>query len=337
MDEQVVDAAETDEQGTEPQNMWSRPSESVDAINEQMSQEEPENEPANEPAEEPEESEPPIQEQDSQPAQDEEPSEELDASEDQGEPEEEPANETDEVPDKENPERFQYWQSKAQKTENELKELKGKYGDVDDGYVELAKNLEKDPKALEYLESYLNGDPKQPKPAPSNQQDPEQALKQLEKPTKPTKPEPYDKVDAVSDPESESYKYNQALLEYQEQLADYIDTKEDLKEQAIAKQRQQQQQQQQIEQQKQQVVTELKKGYGLSDKETQDFMDFMENTEQNIDNYVKFWRAMREPKKQKKRQPQPKPKSATKQPPPAGVTGGTSPKDPDRNMWGEPV
>ncbi len=236
---------------------------------------------------------------------------------------EEPANveseEEGDIPDKENPDRFQYWQSKAQKLENQ-------YGGLDEDVVTLARNIQQNPDILKAVEQAISG--KQPEASPSAPKKQEQEPQVLSRPERPNKPRDYDPVDAVSDPESASYQYNQELIQYQEDLANYLDAKDQRAEQERQKQIEQQKQQEAIEQQKQKITRELVNGYGYTQEQATDFLSFLESQPNNLDSYRRLYEAEKGigeyAKPSAPKAPKPK-KKQTQGPLPAGI-GGNAPK-----------
>lgn len=168
---------------------------------------------------------------------------------------------------KEDPSRYEYWQSQATKKENELRELQNNLLQIQ---MQLAN---------------------QGKPA-------EPEVPTLSLPTKPEKPRNFNVEDANSDPNSESWKYRENMIDYQEKLVEYHEKKTSLAEQANLAFQQQFLKERQMEQakfQEQQKLAEtqnvLMSQYGMSANEVEEFVNVMSNPQVvNIDNLVKLFK-----------------------------------------------
>ena len=123
-----------------------------------------------------------------------------------------PLNEPASNPDNEpvsNPDNESALDKQEEPEATESSEIKGL-----EEYIPIARYLKDNPDALEAVGKALFGkteQPAQPEAPP------------LVKPVKPKKPEGYSKYEAQNDPDSLSAKYEEALIDYNEKLAEYLD------------------------------------------------------------------------------------------------------------------
>lgn len=170
--------------------------------------------------------------------------------------------------------RAKYHQSRADKLEAKLKELEAQLGN--NPLEPIVNEIASNPEALK---AALNAVQPQQQPG-------------LQKPEKPKKPANYSRYEALNDPNSESAKYEEQLMEYQARLAEYYEERDRLREeekQRIAMQQQQLlQQQQAVALLQQQVQAE----HGMSAGEAAEFIQFLSSPEsldiQNLVRYYKF-------------------------------------------------
>jgi hypothetical protein len=168
---------------------------------------------------------------------------------------------------KNNPARYEHWQSQAAKAQAKL-EL----------YEPIVKLIESDPGVVEAIQNHIKGK-NAPPPAPK-----------LEKPTRPTKPSDFDEAASLTDPDSKSFKYAKELVNYQEQLADYLEKTEQSRQETYAKMEAQVVAERQ-RQASEKAFKERLKVEGLSPDEVEDFMVTM-NGEQavTLPNLIKLYR-----------------------------------------------
>jgi len=152
---------------------------------------------------------------------------------------------------KEDPTRFEHWQSKFDKESQRANQLNTELNDLQE--------------RMSSYEAYV-----QNSSMSQNQQGQQPAENAVTIPERPVKPSDYDPTDAVTDPESESYKYRDAMDTYQADVAEYSLKME---EQRIV------QQQQLAEQQQYSSFLNNVRGevvsYGLPSDNIDDFVDAM--------------------------------------------------------------
>lgn len=107
----------------------------------------------------------------------------------------------------------------------------------------------------------------------------------VEKPVKPRKPADYDHSEALADPESASGKYLAKQEQYMDSLANYMETVEIQRSNALQKQMEEQQ----VQLRNQKLVNDLQTHYGYNGQEAADFIDTMSKPESlSLDNLVKL-------------------------------------------------
>lgn len=138
-------------------------------------------------------------------------------------------------------EAYRRLQSDRDKLRHQYDTLESKYKEME-GVKPLVDLIQSDPELLGIIEKRIKGEPIARAQAPVYV--PESAPLP-ERPVKPERPKNYDADDAVSDPRSESFQYEQQLREYYDQMLEYQDAQmkhlstERQREQAMAKQQQQ--------------------------------------------------------------------------------------------------
>lgn len=104
-----------------------------------------------------------------------------------------------------------HWQSEHDKLKREYDELKQQIGP----YIPIVQSLDKNPQITAVLVKAMQ-----------EQRVAAEAAKVLVKPEIPQKPVQYDPHDAVTNPESVSYKYREAVEQYQANVVDYLEKRE---------------------------------------------------------------------------------------------------------------
>ena len=175
------------------------------------------------------------------------------------EPETTPEGETSDALDTSDPKNdsdsYQYWQSQADKRSAEVELLKSQV-------TELMKSQ--------------NTTPAEPAK--------EETVK-LDKPVKPRKPADYDHSEALADPESASGKYLGKQEQYLDNLANYMETVEVQRSNAMQKQMEEQQ----VQLRNQKLVNDLQTHYGYDGQQAADFIDKMSKPDSlSLDNLVKL-------------------------------------------------
>ena len=167
---------------------------------------------------------------------------------------------TDGVPTEDN------WEIRARYFQSEFDKAKP--------YIPLVKYIQENPQLLDTIEAQLaKGD------------QPVTAVPENSKPVRPVRPDNFNTSDAYADASSESGRYLQSMVEYQEQLTDYADKRESEKiratEATLAEQAAQVEYNAKITEVKQSV----KQKYGATDAEVEGFVEAMRNPESiNLDN-----------------------------------------------------
>ena len=168
--------------------------------------------------------------------------------------------------------RYQYWQSQADKYKNELESIKNQQQQA----------------------------PVQPQAPVQEAQAPVEEFPAA--PPKPQRPRMFSREEAYSDPSSESARYMDELEGWRDDMNEYnslksqyqtavIEDKFNQHEQARVAEAKKQQAAQQIAQQKNELKSHITGHYGMSDNEAEDFMTKMSDpTSINIDNLVQLYR-----------------------------------------------
>ena len=113
------------------------------------------------------------------------------------------------TPVKQDADRYEYWQSKHDRTAGELSQAQKELEYYKSTLGPVAEVLQQNPNALDNLRQ-----------SPSNES-PAQEQNLLKPPSRPEKPHSYNEVDAYNDPESESFKYRLSNDKYRDDMLDY--------------------------------------------------------------------------------------------------------------------
>ena len=114
-----------------------------------------------------------------------------------------------ETPTKQDADRFEYWQSKHDRTAGELSQTQKELEYYKSTLGPVADLVRQNPNIVDTLRQ-----------SPSNEQ-PAQEQNSLKPPSRPEKPHSYNEVDAYNDPESESFKYRLSNDKYRDDMIDY--------------------------------------------------------------------------------------------------------------------
>ena len=163
------------------------------------------------------------------------------------------------VPSEENPtndnDSYKYWQSQADKRAAEVDLLKSQ--------------------VTELMKAQASTPAEQPK----------EEIVKIERPVKPRKPADYDHSEALADPESASGKYLSKQEQYMDNLANYMETVEIQRSNALQKQMEEQQ----VQMRNQKLITDLQTHYGYNGQQAADFINKMSKPESlSLDNLVKL-------------------------------------------------
>jgi hypothetical protein len=170
---------------------------------------------------------------------------------DEGEPSDVQSEETP----KDDSDSYKYWQSQADKRAAEVDLLKSQ--------------------VTELMKAQTSTPAEQPK---------EETAK-VDRPVKPRKPADYDHSEALADPESASGKYLAKQEQYMDNLANYMETVEVQRSNAMQKQMEEQQ----VQLRNQKLITDLQTHYGYNSQQAADFIDKMSKPDSlSLDNLVKL-------------------------------------------------
>lgn len=195
-------------------------------------------------------------------------------------------------PPKANPERYEYWQSQADKFRRENEALK----------AQLEATAQRDP---------LPSEPLEPKPRSSS----------LTRPVPPTKPVQYSVADAISDPTSASYVYREAMDRYNEELAAYLEARDRLRDEELERTQRETRMKAEHDRAIGQVKELLLVQHGLTPAEVQEFFTVLSDPKAfGLDSFVALYRH----KTGKQRTAAKEPLSAIS-PPPVTLGGGSAP------------
>ena len=114
-----------------------------------------------------------------------------------------------ETPTKQDADRYEYWQSKHDRTAGELSQTQKELEYYKSTLGPVADLVRQNPNIVDNLRQ-----------SPSNEQ-PAQEQNSLKPPSRPDKPHSYSEVDAYNDPDSESFKYRLANDKYRDDMIDY--------------------------------------------------------------------------------------------------------------------
>lgn len=181
----------------------------------------------------------------------------------------------EQVEAKEDPQRMQFWQSRADKYKAELDALKSQ--------EPVLKYLNENPdKASQVYDVLLEK-------GSSNKQTQAQPVR----PERPAKPASYNVEDAIGDPTSDSYKYKQAMEDFQMQLIEYQDEVSAYNEKRQADERNKMVQAQQQQQALQSAVQEAMYVHGMDNKTAQEFVSWAQNPNYGMSDLIQVFKAQK--------------------------------------------
>ena len=133
--------------------------------------------------------------------------------------------------------RFEYWQSQADKAKGELSTIRNELDYYKNSLAPVEQMIRSNPEVLNKLEqSPSNG---QPQGYPNGFQE-----TSLKEPSAPEQPLSYNEVDALNDPQSESFKHRLAKEKYRDDYLGFLQKKDQVRETEMQQAYQQQMQQQ---------------------------------------------------------------------------------------------
>ena len=113
------------------------------------------------------------------------------------------------TPVKQDADRYEYWQSKHDRTAGELSQVRKELDYYKQTLGPVAEAVQQNPNVLQNFQQ-----------SPSNEP-PAQEQNSLKAPSRPEKPHSYNEVDAYNDPDSDSFKYRLANDKYRDDMIDY--------------------------------------------------------------------------------------------------------------------
>ena len=181
---------------------------------------------------------------------------------------------------KEDQNRYEYWQSQADKAKGELSALREE--------VEYYRNNPAPQQAQQPQPS--NG---QPQGYPDNQGFQEPLLKE---PIRPDRPVNYNELDAYNDAESESFKYRLANERYRDERVEYLENKDLLREEQMQAEYQRNMQMQRESMMQQQAQSHAVNNYGWDNNKANEFVQWASNpTNLTVDNLAKLFELRQNP------------------------------------------
>ncbi len=224
-------------------------------------------------------------------------------------------------PNKQRKDRYEYWQSQATQFQTQLKQY--------ETFAPIVRYLQDNPQVITALESHLVGNAQGHGVAePKEVQTPKE--EELTEPTRPGKPKDYDPYD--SDPNSESFKYREALDQYYIDKDTYRDKLLNKTITPYQKAIEDQQAQQKVSQQEQATVQFLMQSRGWDTKKATEFLQYAKEPK-NMRDLPEFyeWKLAKGNGKDAKVQPKAKQNQA---PSPIGAQPGHkgAPSDASKNF-----
>lgn len=186
-------------------------------------------------------------------------------------------------PGKENPSRFEYWQSQAAKLAAMNEKLLNMLEDKGQG-------------------SSQSGTPSAPVETPEMKiHSIETELQTLTTPDKPARPAGYNATDAVTDPDSESFRYRAQMDDWTDQFATITQKREKLRDSLYQLKLKQieapvaeMNKRNQLTEAQQRSVALLKNNYNFNEAEANDFVQMMSKPESmSMDNLVRFYKVIK--------------------------------------------
>jgi hypothetical protein len=197
-----------------------------------------------------------------------------------------PINETTEngVNPKEDTDRYEYWQSQADKAKSELSNLREELDYYRNGLQPVEQMIRQNPEVLSSLEAKLSNG----LPAGQTQMGVQQTS--LKEPTAPEKPVNYNEVDAYNDPESKSFQYRVAKESYRDDYLDYLKNVDAQRQAEMNAAYERQMVQQQEEAMKQQAYSHAVNNYGWDNQKAGEFIQWASAPENlSMDNLAKLF------------------------------------------------
>ena len=190
---------------------------------------------------------------------------------------------TTEPSSKDDSTRFEYWQSQADKAKGELSTIRQELDYYKNSLAPVEQMIRNNPKVLDQLEQApSNG---QPQAYPNGLQE-----TSLKEPSAPERPHSYNEVDAYNDPESDSFKFRLAKEQYRDNYLDFLQKKDQVREQEMQQAYQQQMQQQQTQMVQRQAMSHAVNNFGWDQQKAAEFVSWSQKPDNlTLDNLAKLF------------------------------------------------
>jgi hypothetical protein len=179
--------------------------------------------------------------------------------------------------------RFEYWQSQADKAKGELSTIRNELDYYKNSLAPVEQMIRSNPEVLNKLEqSPSNG---QPQGYPNGFQ-----KTSVKEPSAPEQPLSYNEVDALNDPQSESFKHRLAKEKYRDDYLGFLQKKDQVREKEMQDQYQAQMQQQQTQMMQTQAHSHAVNSYGYDANKANEFVQWAQNPDNlTMDNLAKLF------------------------------------------------
>ena len=179
--------------------------------------------------------------------------------------------------------RFEYWQSQADKAKGELSTIRNELDYYKNSLAPVERMIRSNPEVLNKLEnSSSNG---QPQGYPQGFQE-----TSVKEPSAPERPLSYNEVDALNDPDSDSFRHRLAKEKYRDDYMGFLQKKDKVRDKEIKSQYEAQMQQQQTQMMQSQAHSHAVNSYGYDANKANDFVQWAQNPDNlTMDNLAKLF------------------------------------------------
>jgi|TARA_R110000824_G_scaffold114532_7_gene265129 hypothetical protein len=198
----------------------------------------------------------------------------------------EPISQTTEngVDQKGDTDRYEYWQSQADKAKSELSGLREELDYYKSGLQPVEQMIRQNPEVLQSLETKLSNG----QPVEQTQMGVQQSS--LKEPIEPEKPVNYNEVDAYNDPESKSFQYRMSKENYRDDYLGYLKDVDVQRESNMQAAYQKQNAIQQEQSMKQQAYSHAVNSYGWDNQKAGQFIQWASAPDNlSMDNLAKLF------------------------------------------------
>ena len=179
--------------------------------------------------------------------------------------------------------RFEYWQSQADKAKGELNTIRQELDYYKNSLAPVEQMIRNNPQVLDQLEQAPSKG--QPQAYPNGLQE-----TSLKEPSAPERPHSYNEVDAYNDPESDSFKYRLAKEQYRDNYLEFLQKKDQVREQEMQQAYQQQMQQQQTQMVQRQAMSHAVNNFGWDQQKAAEFVSWSQSPDNlTLDNLAKLF------------------------------------------------